>query len=173
MPVAPSLIVTVRLDTESQLYFNALRNRYYPAYCNYTAAHITLLHRLPPGMATLDETMQQLAKIDKPQLELTGIHNIGNGVIFNLASNGLQALHKNMQTRFNPFLITKDRRDFNPHITVQNRVTAYKAAQTFQLLAQQFKPFVACSTGIEVWQYLKGPWLLQQFYPFVPTAELK
>jgi 2'-5' RNA ligase len=166
MHIAPSLILTVGLDKESQHFFSQLRNQYYPAHCNYVDAHITLLHRLPAGIALFDESMHQLTKQHSLQIEVNGITNIGKGIIFNLYSPDLQALHKNLKAQFTPFLISKDRRAFVPHITIQNRVTAYKAAQTFQSLTQQFKPFVICGEGIAVWQYLKGPWQLLQFYPF-------
>jgi hypothetical protein len=41
-----SLVVTLRLDQESQDYFNGLRRAYLPALSNPREAHITLLNLL-------------------------------------------------------------------------------------------------------------------------------
>jgi 2'-5' RNA ligase len=166
MQATPSLILTLGLEEKAQQYFTALRNSYYPKYCNYLQAHITLFHRLPAGLEEMQQAMQQFTNRNNLQLEVTGISNIGNGVVFNLSSDELQALHKSMQYYFNPWLISNDRKILVPHITIQNKVTAFKAAQTKQLLLPHFKPFIITGNGIAVWQYLKGPWQLLQFYPF-------
>ena len=166
MRTASSLIVTLQPDVASLAYFNELRNKYYPRYCNQTEAHITLLHRLSPNVALLHEGMQQISRRSPMVLQVTSINSIGKGVIFKLASAELQLLHQGMQTRFKPHLISKDRKILHPHITIQNKVTAFKALQTMRLLQQQFTPFDITGTGISVWQYLNGPWQLQQYYPF-------
>lgn len=166
MRSASSLIVTLQPDAASLAYFNELRNKHYPRYCNQTEAHITLLHRLSPNVGLLHEGMLQFSHRSPMVLKVTGVCSIGKGVIFKLASAELQLLHQGMQTRFKPHLISKDRKPLHPHITIQNKVTAFKASQTLRLLQHQFRPFEITGTGICVWQYLNGPWQLQHYYPF-------
>lgn len=166
MKPAPSLIITLSLEEEMQHYFTNLRNTHYPKHCNYTPAHITLLHRLPAGLPLIDALLKRLANRSLMQVEVTGISNMGNGVAYTLEAAELFTLHTAMQDCFKPYLISKDRRPWQPHITVQNKVTAFKALQTTEHLLQQFKPFSIMATGISAWYYLKGPWQLKEFYPF-------
>ncbi len=166
MKTSPSLIITVSLDEEQDHYFTNLRNTYYPKYCNYTPAHLTMLHRLPAELSLIDEVLQELTNRPVMQIDVTGITNMGNGVAYTVESADLSGVHKAMLDSFKPYLISKDRRPWQPHITVQNKVTAFKAMQTTQYLLEHFKPFPMMATGISVWYYLKGPWQLKQFYPF-------
>jgi hypothetical protein len=166
MATAPPLIVTVTLDKASHVYFTELRNRYFPAYCNFLEAHLTFFHRLPSSLSIIDESLRRSAERTLMNLEVTGIKNIGNGVVFNIISDELQQLHKDMQRTFDKYLITQDRKKLRPHITVQNKVTAYKAKQTMEKLSQDFKPFAIQAIGFNTWLYLKGPWQKVDDYLF-------
>ena len=166
MQAAPPLIVTIALDKVSHDYFTVLRNIHYPKHCNYLEAHLTLFHRLPADIMLINEALKKAATRAIINMEVTGIKNIANGVYYNVNSAELLALHKKLQHSFKPWLITKDRKKMWPHITVQNKVTAYKASQTTALLLSNFKPFTLQGTGFMVWQYCKGPWKFVQQYPF-------
>ncbi len=166
MKSGTSVIITLSLNEASQNYFTNLRNTHYPKHCNYTPAHLTMLHRLPADLPLIDDVLKQLTNRPMMQVQVTGITNTGHGVAYSLEAIALLALHQTMQHSFKPYLITKDRRTWLPHITVQNKVTAFKALQTTEFLLQQFKPFSIMATGILVWYYLNGPWQLKQFYPF-------
>lgn len=166
MTTSVSLISTLSLDEESQNYFTILRNTHYPKHCNYTPAHLTMLHRLPADLPFTDDVLHQLTNRPLMQVNLPGLVNTGNGVAYIVESAQLLTLHATMQDLFKPYLIAKDRRKWHPHITVQNKVTAFKAMQTTKYLLQHFKPFSIVATGITAWYYLKGPWQLKQFYSF-------
>lgn len=166
MQAAPPLVVTISLDKVSHDYFTDLRNTHYPKYCNYLEAHLTLFHRLPADIMLIDEALKKAAARPIINMEATGIKNIINGVFYTIESAELLALHKKLQHSFKPWLITKDRKKLWPHITIQNKVTAYKASQTYALLLPDFKPVTLQGTGFTVWQYCKGPWKLLQQYPF-------
>ena len=167
MQAASPLIVTIALDNVSHNYFTTLRNKHYPTYCNYLEAHLTLFHRLPADILLIDEVLKKAAARAIINMEVTEIKNIANGVYFNVETAELLALHKKLQQSFKPWLITKDRKKLWPHITVQNKVTVYKASQTTALLLSNFKPFTLQAIGFTVWQYNKGPWQLLQQYPFI------
>ena len=160
------LILTLALDEAAHDLFTALRNKYFPKYCNYLSAHLTLFHHLPENVALIDEVLQEQCRRNILTLEVTGIKNMGNGVAFTIASAELQAMHKAMQQQFEPYLISQDRKALWPHITIQNKVTAYKAKQTTDILLQEFKPFTIQGTGITSWLYLNGPWAKKEEYKF-------
>jgi hypothetical protein len=63
-----------------------------------------------------------------------------------------------MQMKFDTYLICNDRKILKPHITIQNKVTTYKAQKTQALLLKDFKPFVVNALGFTSWYYVKGYW---------------
>ncbi|MEO6482968.1 MAG: 2'-5' RNA ligase family protein [Ferruginibacter sp.] len=166
MSAFPPLIITLTLDTPSQEYFTALRNQYFPKHCNYLQAHLTLFHQLPSNNLLINETLQALANRAAIQLEVDGIKSIGNGVVYTVVAGELLALHKLMQQSFDSYLVAQDRQRLWPHITVQNKVTAFKAKQTLDILSADFKPFNITAIGFSTWLYLKGPWKHEQDYLF-------
>jgi len=159
-----SLIITLSFDEEQHQFFTTLRNTHYPKHCNHTPAHLTMLHRLPANLPLIEDVLKQLTNRPLMQVTVTGITNMGKGVAYMVESIELLTMHKAMQNFFKPYLISKDRRTWHPHITVQNKVTAFKAMQTTEHLLQYFKPFSIMATGISTWYYLNGPWQLKQFY---------
>ena len=164
--VGATLILTLTLDAASQNYFTSLRNKYYPKYCNYIEAHLTLFHRLPPDEILIEETLQLLTKRNQFNLEVTGIQNTRKGNAFIIASDELQKMHKELQHTFDKYLISKDRQLLSPHITVQNKVTAFKAKTTTEILNATFTPFSVKAVGIDLWLYLKGSWQKKNTFLF-------
>lgn len=167
MPEFPPLIITLSLDEASHAYFTKLRTKYFPAYCNYLDAHITLFHRLHTTERNIQETLQKLAERKIIKAEVISIKNTGKGNSFTVASEELQQLHKSMQQPFAPYLIAKDRRKLQPHITIQNKVTAFKAEETTKALLQNFKPHFIQGIGLSTWLYAKGPWIHLNDYLFI------
>ncbi|RFM25629.1 2'-5' RNA ligase family protein [Deminuibacter soli] len=162
----PPLIITLQLQAADQLYFNELRNRYFPAHANYLDAHITLFHKLPSNEPLIPQVLQQVAQRTAIALQVSGVSNMGTGVAYALVSAETQALHQQLQQAFEPWLVRQDRQRIWPHITIQNKVTAFKAQQLHTTLQETFQPFMIQATGIATWKYLKGPWRPSNFYPF-------
>lgn len=154
----PPLILTLKMEDAFQEYFSTLRTRHFPKHANYLAAHITLFHHLPSGDEMVAGLMPEICNRKAFEMKVSGVKNIGNGVAFVIDSPELQVLHKAMQASFRPWLISQDRHTLWPHITVQNKVTAFKAAQTAALLQEAFEPFLMMATGIQSWLYRGGPW---------------
>jgi hypothetical protein len=166
MPVNSPLIITLSLDKASHDYFTQLRHRYFPRYCNWLEAHLTLFHSLPAAAPGITEKLQELMKQSAIDLQVTGVVNTGKGVAFTIVSEELLKLHKEMQGFFAPWLRSKDRAELWPHITVQNSVTAYKARLTKEELIKNFEPFSIQGIGFASWLYLKGPWQPVHTYLF-------
>lgn len=160
------MILTLMIDEFSQQYFTALRTKYFPKHCNYLDAHLTLFHHLQANETLIEQTIKEEQVRKKIPLKVSGIKHIGNGVAFGIESTELQKMHKEMQARFQPFLVHQDRQKLWPHITVQNKVTPYKSKQTALFLSESFKPFTITGVGIQSWLYLKGPWALKETFHF-------
>lgn len=161
-----SYILTLQLDPEATGFFNRLRRQYYPAHANEVAAHLSLFYRLPadePGIMAALDTM-----VARPSftLQVHDVQRYANGIAYTLVSGELQALHTSLQTQWAQWLIPRDRQPLQPHITIMNQVTAFKAQQTHETLKAAFQPFEVTATGVQLWRYLKGPWRLEGTYHF-------
>ncbi|MFD0792117.1 2'-5' RNA ligase family protein [Mucilaginibacter litoreus] len=164
------LILTLRLDAQSQIFFDELRRRYFPPERNYLKAHLTLFHQLPNEATTrqcLNEVCQQPF-----EMEVTGLRHLGAGVAYELISAELLALHRNLSIRFQEVLTAQDRQGFKPHITVQNKVTVEASKALLDELSQRFQPFAVQATGLDLWEYQGGPWRHSDFYKFKIKREL-
>lgn len=166
MPAEQPLIITVTTDQASHDYFTKLRDEHFPAWCNYLEAHITLFHRLPATVSLIDEVLERSARRDPFPLGITGIKNMGHGVAFTIHSEEITALHASMKRAFTAYLTGKDRKKLWPHITIQNKVTAWKAQQLVEKLAADFTPFSITATGFSLWKYNKGPWVHMKDFLF-------
>jgi hypothetical protein len=162
----PPLIVTLRLEDEHQQFFNELRSAHFPSHINYLQAHLTLFHHLPSEEIAIFKKLQESAMHKHILLHVNEIRNLGNGIAYSIQSPVLQQFHDNLQRAFMPWLNSKDQQQLWPHITIQNRVTAFKAQTLFEQLNKDFTPFDITATGINTWLYLKGPWRLVNTFPF-------
>jgi len=166
------LILTLQLEEKASQFFNDQRKKYFPAHINYLEAHLTLFHALPPEEKIIVDIIQALSKRKIMDMEVTGLHNIGNGVVYTVASAALQSIHASMQQSFQPFLNGKDKQKLWPHITVQNKVTAFKSAELFKKLSQDFIPFSIRATGFSIFVYEGGPWQHLKDFPFEDDSYL-
>ncbi|RAJ76532.1 2'-5' RNA ligase [Chitinophaga dinghuensis] len=160
------MIITLQLDAAAQQYFNALRAAHFPAHANYLDAHLTLFYKLPDTIPVIDIDLQNFAMRTPMELQVTGLFHFGQGVAYTLQSTELTAMHTDMQQRWEPWLIRQDKQPLHPHITIQNKVTAHKAALLYESLMESFTPFTVQALGLHTWRYLKGPWKPLTYYPF-------
>ncbi|MBO0356413.1 2'-5' RNA ligase family protein [Hymenobacter sp. BT186] len=165
---ATPLILTLALDAETQLFFDELRQQHFPPERNYLAAHLTLFHHLPGAdYATITEQLAQLATTQPPlDLAVTGVRFLGRGVAYTLECPPLQALHRALQTTWQPHLTPQDQQKLNPHVTVQNKVDPAVGRTLHQQLSVGFQPFEATGTGLHLWAYRNGPWEALQTFNF-------
>ena len=168
MPPATAipLVVTLKIDEPSQLFFDKQRKAYFPAHANYVPAHITLFHKLPVDNPVIENGLATFAKHPVFELLITDIMLHNSSVAYSIQSETLQKLHAQMQHTFAPFLIRNDKKILTPHITIQNKVTAYKAFKTHAFLIADFKPFVIQALGYTSWYYVKGYWEKKEEYLF-------
>lgn len=161
-----TLIVTLDMAPEDQAFFNGLRKKHFPAHANYLDAHITLFHKLPANEGSIKDILTKFADRGAITLEVNRVQLMGTCVAYILVAEELKKLHEELQGAFAPWLIKQDQQGLRAHITVQNKVTAFKAKQLYEELNDGFEPFMIAATGFSTWKYLKGPWKLLDRYSF-------
>jgi 2'-5' RNA ligase len=92
--------------------------------------------------------------------------SIGKGVAYKIESPELRHLHKSLQQKWQQDLSPQDRQKLWPHITIQNKVRATDAKDLLDTLKTSFYPFSTTATGLQLWEYLGGPWKLIEEFVF-------
>ncbi|WP_316012882.1 2'-5' RNA ligase family protein [Roseobacter sp. HKCCA0434] len=163
-----ALILTPILDARSQSRLDALRTAHFPAHRNYLSAHVTMFHALPGRRLGSIEAVLAARAADTAPLPLTigRAFRLGGGVAFRVQSPALETLRAGLANLWWPALTRQDRRDWHPHVTVQNKVEADEAAQTFARLAPAHVPWRGQALGLALHRYRGGPWEPLSRYPF-------
>lgn len=169
MDDARPLILTLRLDAESQERFDALRRAHFPTGRNHLAAHVTLFHALPGAHADAVRTDLVAAAHRVPfAVEVAAPRPLGRGVAYDLRSRELDALRAALADRWRPWLTPQDARRFAAHVTVQNKVSPAAARALLDELRAGFVPGEARADGLDLWRYAGGPWEPDGGYAFRP-----
>ena len=157
-PVQP-LIVTLTLAEADQARFDALRAAHFPADRNHLAAHVTLFHALPGEQEqAVREDLARAADREAPEVRVTRVRSLGRGVAYDLRSTGLEAVHRELARRWEPWLTPQDARPLSPHVTVQNKATPEAARALLAELSAGFAAWDVQARGLALWRYLGGPW---------------
>ncbi|RYE24474.1 MAG: VWA domain-containing protein [Sphingobacteriaceae bacterium] len=92
----------------------------------------------------------------------------GQGIklAYKVASENLSALHKQLQHRWQQWLIPQDKQRLWPHITIQNKVSLEESKALATTLSETFEPFEIYGTGLALWEYQGGPWRFIKNFPF-------
>lgn len=170
MPNSP-LILTATLAARDLTHFDRLRQQHFPPERNYLQAHVTMFHHLPVWhFAEIDRLLCEIAAETRRviQVEVTEIRHLGAGVAFALASVELEQLRDEVHRHFSPWLTRQDSAKWQPHITVQNKVSKEQADTLYETLSATFSPQVISVTGFDLWRYRGGPWEAAASYPFEP-----
>ena len=154
------LILTLKMDDESQERFDRLREAHFPPERNYLSAHLTLFHHLPGDReGEVIEEIQEACRQQAPiTLRAAGLLFMGRGVAYKLEAPDLVGLRRRLAKVWEPFLTNQDRQGLRPHVTVQNKVAPDKARALHQELEGTFVPFEVRGEGLSLWRYLGGPW---------------
>jgi 2'-5' RNA ligase len=155
------LIVTLKLDAVSFDRLNELRRMHFPPERNFLSAHITLFHALPgKELPTIRSHLQQISALTRSmEIAFPRVQSLGRGVAIEVMSEDLKILHQRLAACFSPWLTPQDRQRFRPHVTIQNKVSAERARELYDLLAPQWKMPAGHAAGLSLWAYKGGPWL--------------
>ncbi len=164
----PPLIVTLKLDAASFAFFDDLRSRYFPPERNFLKAHVTLFHHLPGAEILAIETdlSDVCGASEAFEIKFPSLRFMGKGTAANIESDALLNLHSTLAGRWRQWLTAQDRQKFKPHITLQNKVAPVEARQLFEELQSTWKLKTGNAVGLQLWQYLNGPWELKNDFLF-------
>ena len=161
-------IVTLKLDPATFTHLNVLRQQHFPSERNFLPAHITLFHALPGDQeATIRATLAtRCAATPAIPLTLPGVRFLGRGVAINVESSALLALRGHLTQTWHDWLSAQDRQRYQPHVTIQNKVTAVVARALYEQLSQSWSTLSAQGEGLLLWRYQGGPWAFVAEFPF-------
>lgn len=163
------LVVTARMDDESQVYFDGLRKAHFPPARNFLRAHVTLFHALPGDRAgEVAEILRRVAAgAAAPSGRVWRVRSLGRGVAFDVECPALAMVRETLREGFGWGLTKQDaQRSWRPHITVQNKVEPEVARALLAELSGSFVERRIEFAGLTLWEYLGGPWELVGEFPF-------
>lgn len=162
------LILTLKLDEETQKYFNRLREKHFPPERNFLDAHLTMFHHLPGEEITnICETLDEISAEFSPfELKFPKWRFLGKGVAADVEAKELLSLRNRLAGIWQDRLTRQDSQKFKPHITVQNKVEPERAKRLFAELSESGKPSDGFGEGLQLWHYLGGPWDLEREFLF-------
>jgi 2'-5' RNA ligase len=174
LPDPDPFILSLQLDDASFALLDGLRRRHFPPARNVISAHITLFHALPGDAAAeaeVRETLEAICGSVAPfDLELPGLRSLGRGVAVEVRSIALLQLHRRLAEAFETWLSPQDRQKFQPHVTIQNKVTPEAAKALLTYLSADWEPVTAQGVGLSLWRYRGGPWEAAGTFPFGKSA---
>ena len=162
------LILTLKLDQETQQYFNQFREKYFPPERNYLDAHLTMFHHLPgEEIAGICETLDKISAEFSPfEIKFPKWRFLGKGVAADVESKKLIDLRKQLAEIWQDRLTRQDSQKFKPHITIQNKVAPEKARRLFNNLSELKRLPNGFGEGLQLWHYMGGPWKLEREFLF-------
>lgn len=160
MKTRQPLIVTARITDSDLEPFDRLRQAHFPADRNFLRAHMTMFHRLPGEYeARIVDTLNGIVQdTDMMIAEVSGVRHLGAGVAYAITCPQLLEIRAAIAAELIAWLGPQDRQKWQPHITVQNKVSKQRADDLYHSLSQTFQPHPIHISGLDVWQYLGGPW---------------
>jgi hypothetical protein len=154
------LILTARVAEKDLEPFDRLRQAHFPPERNLLRAHLTMFHRLPGEyVGRIVEKLEQVAgRSEVITVEVSGLRHLGAGVAYTITSKVLQEIRATRKAEFVSWLGSQDMQAWQPHITVQNNAPKPKADNLYRNLSQGFRSHPIDTTGLDLWEYLGGPW---------------
>ncbi len=162
------LILTARIDERDLEPFDHLRRENFPPERNFLRAHLTMFHRLPGEcLERIIKILEEIAtKHGQIAAEVNGIRHLGAGVSFTINSPEINQVHAELKSAFSTWLGGQDMQRWQPHITVQNKVSRPTADALHQRLSRGFKPGTVTVKGMDLWRYMGGPWTFEKAINF-------
>ncbi|MHA6722876.1 2'-5' RNA ligase family protein [Sphingomonas sp. RS2018] len=154
------MIVTATFGPADAAALDAERREHFPPERNQLAAHLTMFHHLPPGIAA--ELKQRLSALTRgiaaPQAWLAGTIELGRGVAYRIESPDLVAIRAELADVFAPLLTPQDRAGWRPHVTIQNKVEPAQSRALKASIDARFGRRPLVIRGLASWWYRGGPW---------------
>ena len=101
-----------------------------------------------------------------PQAWIAGVMNLGGGVAFRIASDGLDGIRAEIAHCLRGLLTAQDSAGWSAHVTVQNKAPPREARALIDALGDQFLRRPIHISGIGLHRYLGGPWETLRTFSF-------
>ena len=165
------LILTAALDPASQARFERERRQHFPSSLNFIPAHVTLFHHLPGAYAAeIGGLLDEMGRAQPAApFGIAGVRFLGRGSAYALHMPAVVALRQELAARWSQWLTPQDRQRWQPHVTVQNKVPPGEAKRLHAALEAGFTPHDGTVIGLDLWEYLGGPWRKLGHHPFILT----
>ncbi len=163
----PVYILAAQLDAESFAWLDALRRAHFPPERNVLSAHLTMFHRLSPLQVERLQAMQ--VPTEPVPLQFDRVMFLGFGNAIRATSPRLEQLRAEVKAAIGDGLSRQDEQRWTPHVTIQNKAPAQAAHTLHAALTQNFQMRTGSACGLQVFEYLGGPWRLTRSLPFEPT----
>lgn len=160
----PVFILTAELDAASFAWLDGLRLAHFPPERNVLSAHLTMFHRLSPSQVARLQSVR--LPVGPVPLLFDGVMFLGLGNAIRLTSPELEGLRAELKAAIGDGLSRQDDQRWRPHVTIQNKTTADNARALHAALSPAFQPRSGSVRGLDVFEYLGGPWRLMQSLTF-------
>ena len=159
--ISTALIITLQMDPASAEHFTSLRTVHFPPERNWLSAHVTLFHALP--IEARDEVLRDVAELagrtGRFDMSADRLLFLGRGVAYGVTAPQAVNLRSELAARWKPLLSRQDGAWHGRlHITVQNKVEPSVARLLHSELQRGFETRPMVATGLQVWNYVGGPW---------------
>lgn len=141
-----------------------LRNQYFPEKRNYLKAHLTLFHKLSYEIGR--EILGEPGFTTDFNVDFERPYSLGLGVAIEAKCEELARFKAHKIKEYSAHLSPQDQNKGRLHITIQNKVSVPRARETLQEVEGLWKPFSGRVIGLELWEYLGGPWRLEDSITF-------
>lgn len=169
MIASAPLILTLKLDQHTFQILDNLRREHFPPERNVIPAHITLFHALPgEQLESIEQTLQRVCNATS-QFDLTVAQprSLGRGVALTVEGATLIQVRSQLATAWASWLSPQDAQRYQPHVTVQNKVSTAAAQTLLATLRAHWQPLAATGEGLVLWRYLGGPWAQVATFDFM------
>lgn len=161
------IIVTALFGPGDDGWLQELRRTHYPREHNRVPAHLTLFRQLPPSLGReLGQRLAAATASPLPRAGLAGVMDLGEGTALRVESGDLTEIRKELAEAFFGLLTPQDQADWQPHITIQNKVEPREARALQQRLRAGFEPRPLAIRALATWRYQGGPWEPLRTYSF-------
>lgn len=164
--IARPLIVTAEIGKDLG-WLDDLRQRNFPPERNQLHAHLTMFHAIPPSAEQeVRHILANFATQPPPRAWIAGLINLGGGVAFRIASDGLDLIRAEIAERLHGVLTAQDAAGWSAHITIQNKVLPRDSKALMMTIGERYDRRQLDLPALGLHRYLGGPWERLRTYPF-------
>lgn len=162
------LILTFKLDGESQARLDSWRQTYFPKARHALKAHLTIYHQLPgQSLREIGETLESFVSTQAPlPLSFDSLIMRAGFIAVAIESAELLEARSRLSLILETTLRAQDRQSYRPHVTITNLGSPQAARKCLEELTRQFQPWQGQALGLELFHYRRGPWELARYVPF-------